>query len=227
MRALPSSANALIAAVTILGLPADGIAEAGEAPRASTGQAILVPYQPQPAETSYARAQWEALARTHVAQEPSRSWYGYQIVLSDLAFVGMGLATQRGEVTLAGYFLAPILVHAAHRRPELAVASPIVRIILPLLGLAIGSMDRSCNQWGDECGLGGMIYGTGIGLAAAVILDWSWAWTSPATPTPASRGYALEDSDQRSPSQSSGLAITAAGLAPNNKGVSFVLGGQF
>lgn len=211
-----------LVAIPAFSSPAGGIPHADAEPRARARQTTLVPYQPQAAPPSDSPGQCPELRQAQDAETPSTGWYGYQILLADAASLAMGLVTDRVQVLIAGYLVGPMLVHGLHRRPGLAVMSPIVRVVLPLLGGAIGSRYGGCESNGDACGFKGAVVGGGIGLAAAVILDWSLAWSTSATPEPhrASHGEA-------SSLKSSGLAITAAGFAPNSAGASFVLGGHF
>jgi hypothetical protein len=213
--------------VLALLLSTAGVAEAQSEPSPRTGSRAIVPYQPAPPPAGYAPSQLTEPCRAQAPEEPGSSWYGYQIMLADAASIGLGFATQRAEVLLAGFFIAPSVVHGLHRRPVQAVISPIARLVLPLIGMSIGSTFRNCNTGGDECYLGGMIYGTGIGVAAAMILDWSWAWSRPPVVAPHPTAYAMGESEDPSPAKSSGLAITTAGLAPTAQGVNLVLGGRF
>jgi len=227
MRFLLACAKALTATAVFFCFSTGGMAHADAAPRGDSPRPALVPYQPAPPPPSYLLSPSAEIGRGPSSVAPSGSWYGYQLMLADAVSIGLGIAAESGEVLLAGYFVAPIILHGMHRRPVLAVVSPITRFLFPLIGMTLGSTVRNCNQHGDECALGGMIYGAGIGVAAAMILDWSLAWSAPATLAPTPRAYALEESREPSPVKSSSLAITTAGFAPNSKGVSFVLGGQF
>jgi hypothetical protein len=142
------------------------------------------------------------------------SWYGYQVVLTDGASIGLGLLTDSPTVLIAGYLLGPIIIHGVHRRPGLAVLSPMMRVLLPVLGVAIGSQFKSCNAYGDECAVGGTIVGGSIGVAAAMILDWSLGFeksSTPPAPNPRPAGFAL----------------TALGVAPHEGGLNLVFGGRF
>ena len=152
------------------------------------------------------------------------SWYGYQLLLSDAAFVGLGLATDRAEVWLPGYLGAPILLHALHRRTDLAIVSPLMRLMLPLIGIAIGRQHRSCNANGDECEIGGAIVGGSVGAAVAVLLDWGLAWERRAVP--AIQKDPLRPEDQR-PEKAAGISVTTAGFVPRDDGVRLVLCGTF
>ena len=147
------------------------------------------------------------------------SWYGYQILLSDAAFVGLGFATDKPEVWFPGYLGAPILIHALHGRVDLAVLSPAARLILPLVGMAIGSQHKHCNAGGDECELGGAIVGAGTGALVAMLLDWGLAWNREVVPT-------SETVPPAAPAKPAGPSVSG-GFAPRRDGLSLVLGGTF
>jgi len=153
----------------------------------------------------------------HPTPEPTErltSWYGYQIVLADAASIGLGLLTDNGGVLVASYILGPIILHGVHRRPGLAFLSPMLRVFLPLIGVAIGTQHKTCNANGDECLLGGIIVGGGIGVATAMILDWSLGWEKSAVPPPVE-------------GKPAGVALTSAGVAPTGSGFNLMLGGRF
>lgn len=147
------------------------------------------------------------------------SWYGYQILLSDAAFIGLGFYTDKVEVWFPGYLGAPILIHALHRRVELAVLSPAARLILPLVGLAIGSQHTSCNAGGDECHQGGAFVGASVGALVAMLLDWGLAWNREVVP-------ASEAAPPAAPAKPAGPSVSG-GFAPRRDGLSLVLGGTF
>jgi len=145
---------------------------------------------------------------------PTTTWYGYQTLLSDGASIGLGLLTDSPYVWIAGYLVGPVIIHGVHRRPGLAVLSPLMRVVLPVLGVAIGTQFKSCNAYGDECAVGGAIVGSGLGIAAAMILDWSLGWEK--APTPA-----------RPNPRPAGFAVSALGIAPHEGGLNLVFGGRF
>lgn len=72
--------------------------------------------------------------------------------------------------------------------------------------------DASAN--GDECLLGGMFVGGGIGVATAMILDWSLGWEKSVVSPPVGGKPAR-------------VALTGAGFAPTANGFNLVLGGRF
>jgi hypothetical protein len=168
-----------------------------------------------PAATAPVAAAPSPLTRpTPAPAERRTSWYGYQIVLADAASIGLGLLLESPEVLIAGYLAGPVIIHGVHRRAGLAILSPVTRVVLPLIGVAIGTLHKTCNANYDECNLGGTIVGGGIGVLTAMILDWSLGWEKSAVPPPVKR-------------TSTGLALTAFGLAPSPTGVNLVLGGTF
>jgi hypothetical protein len=151
-------------------------------------------------------------ARVAPAPAPElTSWYGYQILLADAATLGLGLAAESPELLLAGYLAGPIIIHAVHRRKGLAALSPMMRLFLPALGIGIGTQFKTCNANGDECEMGGLFYGGGIGVATALILDWGLGWEKSAPPPEPPRGF----------------AVATAGVRPSGDGFTFVLGGTF
>lgn len=152
------------------------------------------------------------------------NWYGYQLVLADAAFVGLGLAVDHAEAWLPGYVGAPILVHALHHRVDLAIVSPVMRLVLPLLGAALGSQHRSCNANGDECAIGGAIWGGSIGAAVALLLDYGLAWERQAVPSGAVSRQRPEDRRRPPPTD---LWTMTAGLVPRDNGLRFVVGATF
>jgi hypothetical protein len=139
------------------------------------------------------------------------NWYGYQILLADAATIGLGLVAESPALLFAGYVVGPIVIHALHRRKGLAALSPMMRLFLPALGIGIGTQFKTCNANGDECAMGGLFYGGGIGVATALILDWSLGWEKSAPPSEPPRGF----------------AVATAGVRPTGDGFTFVLGGTF
>jgi hypothetical protein len=187
-----------------------------------------VPDQPAPP-----RFEGDAVAlpsSSQSSQAPAvqaRTWYGYQIMLADAASIGLGLAVNSPEVVIVGYLGAPLVLHGIHGRLGWAIASLMMRGILPILGIAIGTQFRNCNANGDECALGGAIVGGSIGTLTAMLLDWSLAWGKAASPSPVAGPGELKDDQRARPGRSAGLVLTTAGLAARSNGLSLVLGGTF
>lgn len=133
---------------------------------------------------------WEALARDErgravvvVPREgaPRRSapapdgphptetvWYGWQTLLSD----GAALATTPivPWLGVTTYLLGAPLVHAAHGRPIVSLASVGLRVGTPLVG-AVGGVLLSSGCGRDLCGLGYAAVGAAVGAGGAVLLD--------------------------------------------------------
>ncbi len=197
---------------------------------AVSGGVALVPGQAAPPRMAGAPVAPPSslLDRQPVASTaPARKWYGYQVMLADATSIALGFAFDRPEVAIAGYFAGPIIVHAVHRRGTLVALSPIMRLFLPLMGMAIGSQFRSCNAHGDECEIGGAIVGGSIGAFTAALVDWSIAWGRTSAPPSVRAQNQTQDGPQPGSDRPSGLALTAAGLAPTSNGLKLLLGGTF
>lgn len=154
-------------------------------------------------------------------QAAATPWYGYQLLFSDLASVGMiATGTEVGVgVGLISLAFAPSVVHGIHRRPLQAVLSPLSRVGLTVAGAAVGASLESCGPNTMFCGLGGAVVGGGLGLLTAAVLDWSVL----------SRDWGPETSVVPSSSRTPELlSQLSAGVAPlKNGGATVVLGGRF
>ena len=102
-------------------------------------------------------------------------WYGYQLMLTDVATLALTISTESGEVFALGYLLGPVVVHGANGNGGKAVGAPLLRAGLPLAGGLIGAATADCNGGQDFCGLGEAIAGVLIGGLTALIIDYSWA----------------------------------------------------
>jgi hypothetical protein len=156
------------------------------------------------------------------AQPVTTPWYGYQLLVSDLASVGMiATGNQVGVgVGLVALALAPSVIHGIHKRPLQAVLSPVLRVGLTFVGAAAGASLESCSPNDMFCGLGGAALGGGLGLLTAMVLDWtvlSKDWGADAPDVASSSGG--------TPKLSSRLSAGAAPL--KNGGATVVLGGRF
>jgi hypothetical protein len=123
------------------------------------------------------------------------AWYGWQILLGDVAATTCVLAFQNGGC-VAPYFLTGPSVHIAHGRNGLAAASFGLRLGGPALGAVIGAGLAHCPNRSppapspprtesdsptfipdlgslDFCGLDYMAVGMLVGAAAAIIVDTS------------------------------------------------------
>ena len=124
--------------------------------------------------------------------QPERRWYGWQTLASDaasfalllggMAASGQGLydsgtpplANAMATLGIAGYVAGAPAIHFVHERPLAAAGSIGLRLLLPVLGGALGSGMAQCpppsGDWGN-CGLGELALGVGAGVLAAVVID--------------------------------------------------------
>ncbi len=116
---------------------------------------------------------------------PRRSWYGWQIILADLATVGC-LAATGSEGCLAGYALGAPVIHGANGNLGRAGLSLALRVVLPVVGAGIGAAAANCSEplprmttmldggtittW-SLCGLSEIGLGLMVGAAAAIVVD--------------------------------------------------------
>lgn len=101
-------------------------------------------------------------ARRHRPESVQRTWYGYQLAAADAVWITAAL-TMDEPLFLIAYPFTGVLTHALHGRPEAAIGSVVLRLLLPV-GLAAAGLDAA-------------IYGS----AAAVSVDiaaLSWETTS-------------------------------------------------
>lgn len=103
--------------------------------------------------------------------------YRWQLLVTDIASLGLGMATQDGRLMSSTYVLGAPIVHAAHGNGGRALVSVGLRMGLPVLGALAGiSLEqahcRSTAQTEDDCGLAGLILGGAAGIGAAVLIDW-------------------------------------------------------
>jgi len=111
------------------------------------------------------------------APAETSSWYGYQTLATDVAALGLALATDDDAMLFTAiglYALGAPAVHALHRRPLAAVGSVALRVGLPLVlsAVAAGMADCSKPVVNDEnCDFGPRIIGLGLGVLTAVLAD--------------------------------------------------------
>jgi hypothetical protein len=184
----------------------------------------IVPYQP-PAAPPAAYAAPPMMWPPPPPAPPVKRWYGYQIMLTDLASI-VCLASSRDTQYFGamGFLAVPAVIHGVHHNTSMAIASPLLRVGLPIAGMLIGVSSENCphntsSDDGDVCGLGGALLGLGIGLLTAMIVDYSQA-TSEEVP----RFGAIPPTVRRRPS---GVTLAGAGVAPTANGATLVLGGAF
>jgi hypothetical protein len=165
------------------------------------------------------------------AQITATRWYGYQVMLADVASLGLlamgqpkSFAQTPNVLTTAGlasFFLAPAVVHAMNGRPWLAVASPLLRVGLPVTVGLLWYAAFSCRVESNFCGLDAIVLGGGLGLSTALVLDYVLA----RTPAAASSG---PDAKPRSMKRSRWIELRAAAVAPvDGGGAKLLLGGAF
>ena len=89
-------------------------------------------------------------------------WYGYQVLLADLAVIAAVVESKDWDLAVLGWFGAPVAVHVAHRNRLGALVSPVLRVSLPLVGDSVGG----------EGGVGepeGYLFG----MLASLIIDYT------------------------------------------------------
>lgn len=218
--------TAPLAITVVLTLASRGIcAEAATQPNQGCPSAI--PYQPEPLnDVTSTVPPASRLAQPVPPPSAKRKWYGYQLMLDDAASIaliagtaGKGAAISLGELS---FFFGGSVIHGVHRRAGLALASPLMRVSLVLIGARIGVAAEHCGPTNDDfSALGGALLGGGIGLLTAMMVDYSLAWTDE---SPNVEDSAPPFETSRSPR----VSFTSAGLAPlRDGGASVVLGGQF
>jgi hypothetical protein len=124
-------------------------------------------------------------------------WYGWQILLvdiaSDVAFVeairlGNGATAPLAGLGVAGYFAGGPIIHAAHGQSGNVGRSVAIRLLVPLGGFALGAVvgTAACGGGGD-CGLAAAVFGIlgGMGgMLVAQLVDATTVAFEPGTPDP-------------------------------------------
>jgi hypothetical protein len=192
------------------------------------GYPIACPYQPEPFnEVTLTAPPASRLAQPVRPSSAKRKWYGYQLMLDDAASIaliagaaGKGAAISLGELS---FFFGGSVIHGVHGRAGLALASPLMRVSLALIGARIGVAAEHCGSTNDDfCGLGGALLGGGIGLLTAMMADYSLSWTDASPDAEGDLGPPVATSHKP------GVNFTTAGLAPlRDGGASVLLGGRF
>lgn len=153
-------------------------------------------------------------------------WYGYQIMLSDAVSIALLFSGGPGPAgALTVYAASPPIIHVVNGRYGLAVASPLLRLVLPVVGGLVGAGGESCQPDESFCKLGGFVVGAGIGAAVAMIVDWSLAWT-PVAAAPSSPSQ-TDPEQHAKPARTPTITFTSAAVVPTNDGARLVLGGRF
>ncbi|HEY3237794.1 MAG TPA: hypothetical protein VGJ84_23945, partial [Polyangiaceae bacterium] len=103
-----------------------------------------VPTAPPPVPSKNEQPEFDRSALTEGKLKPTRTWYGWQILIADAAsatLFGVGAATGSSEATTAGiigYLAAPAVVHFAHKRVGVGFGSFGIRVGGPLAGALTG-----------------------------------------------------------------------------------------
>jgi hypothetical protein len=104
-------------------------------------------------------------------------WYGWQLLVSDAATVGLlafslqGQANPLGAIAFGVYTLAPLGVHVAHHNPGRALLSVGLRIALPVALATSLLRGADCQPSDFYCGAGELLLGLTGGALAASIVD--------------------------------------------------------
>ena len=122
----------------------------------------------------------EARAQQARAREAGpRKWYGWQIVLADVATAACFAGLQQG-ICIVPYVASGPAIHLAHGHTGRFGASLGLRFGLPGVGGAIGYLLADCppktGGW-DFCGLGNVAIGTLVGMGIAAGIDAAIAFT--------------------------------------------------
>jgi hypothetical protein len=122
----------------------------------------------------------KVLTEAPAAPVSFRRSYGWQIVIADVSSVAVTIAGGVAEsdgvagIGIAGYFLAPPVVHFAHRNVWQGFASLGLRIAGPFLGGAIGTAVANCGEdreGRDWCGVVPITVGVFAGILGAMAVD--------------------------------------------------------
>ncbi|HYQ29339.1 MAG TPA: hypothetical protein VER04_19045 [Polyangiaceae bacterium] len=133
----------------------------------------LAPQQPEPGAHSV---------------KANRPWYGNQILISDavtvsVMAVGIGIwgasessrapGMELSAVGALGYLLAPSIIHVAHHRPAISLASTSVRLALPMLAMTgVAYQCPPLGNQGDKCENGSwQALGFAAGILSASLID--------------------------------------------------------
>jgi hypothetical protein len=196
---------------------------------------LLLTAQAAAAETTAARAEDEASELPAISDEEAppapasteRAWYGWQIMLSDLASVGAFTAgavswnspAGSGAMLAAGlgYPFGGPAVHLAHGRPGAAGWSLLRRFVLPLGGAFAGALIAGKDRGSDEeipASAAGAALGMLSGMGIAMAYDWVAAREDVSRPPPAAWEDASDaDASRWAPLVAVGRDRAAFGLA--------------
>jgi hypothetical protein len=197
------------------------IAVAGAARAQAPGE--VVPYQP-PAVPPAGATAWPPMMLPPPAAPPVKRWYGYQIMLTDLGSLLLAVSSRQTRyLGTMGLLAVPAVIHGVHHNTSMAIASPLLRVGLPVAGLLISRSATDCSTPGPDddgtCGLQRNLIGAGLGLLTAMIIDYSQAFYEPELT------YAPVPPTARRPP--AGVTLAGAGVAPTANGATVLLGGTF
>ncbi len=205
--------------------------------RAGVCQVAADPFDPAVTEEGTEANGPGAAGRTQalIAAPPpaqGRTWYGGKILAADAAMVATLMVAASTKSTLlatAGgisYLVTPAVIHGAHGRGGLSVLSVVLRIALPIAGMAMGASMANCHaSTSDEdddafCGLGEALIGGVLGVVAASAVDASLAWE------PATNGPSQVEPQPRYTAPPR-ISLLSPSVVPIANGASILLGGRF
>ena len=110
-------------------------------------------------------------------------WYGWQLILTDAAAIGVAIAAPIGKSpgmaigALGTYLFVPSFIHLAHGQGFLRAGQSLgLRVLAPALGALLPvalliSDRRRRNHWNEESFMIGSGIGIGIGVLGAMVVD--------------------------------------------------------
>ena len=162
-----------------------------------------------------------------------KTWYGGKILAADAAMVAtlvVAAGTKSTPLAAIGgvsYLVTPAVIHGVHGRGGLSVLSVVLRVALPIAGMAMGASMANCHpsNGGEDddafCGLGEAIIGGVLGVIAASAVDASLAWES------APNGSWQVQPQPRSTGTPPRISLLSPSVVPIANGASILLGGRF
>jgi hypothetical protein len=167
--------------------------------------------EPEPRLNAYATPNRQRQNLALTAPSSARTWYGDEILISDavsasLTGLGFALSTKNQlngvvGIGLAGYVLAPPIIHMTQGRWGMATASANLRFFVPVVGMLVaGAIHPSPVSNDDDDGIvfgdrNTSVLGYMAGAALVTALDVTvFAWKRPAresqeSPESASLGF--------------------------------------
>jgi hypothetical protein len=177
--------------------PALANADAGPTGSAQPAHAPQVEQVEPPPAAAIPLAPPSMIAPRDPATSPpatSSQWYGWQILISDAAVFSVAGLTRNASVAF-GWVGGGTIVHWGHGNVGRGLASAVLRVGLPFVGLHLGVASASGCQ-GGWCGLGEAVAGGLIGMGAAELIDVALlahdSAPTPATIRAAQRSHGVE-----------------------------------